>query len=78
MVLSYIDRCQRVGRQETFSELAAMLDAAGATPGEMFHGIRWLFDSEYAVRTMPNQFALTDKGRDALEDFRAVGAASRR
>lgn len=70
-VLTYLDQCEQVGKQETFSELAGVIAAAGGSPEEVFHGMRWLFDGEYAVRTRPNQFALTDKGREALSRFRA-------
>lgn len=69
-VLTYIDRCERVGKQETFSALAESLASAGGTPDELFHGMRWLFEGDYAVRTRPNEFVLTDKGQDTLRDFR--------
>lgn len=72
VVLTYLDRCESVGRQEKFSDLAEALYAEGATPEEVFHGIRWLFSSNYAVRTRLNEFALTDAGRMALEAFRSA------
>jgi len=70
VVLTYLDRCGRVGRQESFSGLVSTLRSEGATPEEIFHGIRWLFDRDYAVRARPDEFTLTDKGYEALEAFR--------
>lgn len=74
VVMTYLDRCQRVGRQETFSDLVDAMHSAGATPEEVFEGIRWLFESDYVVRTRPNEFALTEAGRVALEAFRSISA----
>lgn len=76
VVFTYLDRCERVGRQPTFSALVESLCSEGATAEEVFHAIRWIFSTEYAVRTQPNQFALTEKGFHALDDFRMSSRAN--